>query len=217
VRIVCISDTHNQLHRIDVPDGDVLVHAGDATMMGKVIELVKFNQALKDLPHKVKLFVPGNHDVLLERDRCFANNFITEAVVLEDKEYVVDGVKFYGSPWQPEFGVNWAFNKKRGVDLAERWALIPDDVNVLITHSPAELILDVTPEKTHVGCQDLARRIWELWELKVHVFGHIHTGYGTLNNPLGRFSEPHPRYLAVNASNCDKDYNPVNPPIVIDI
>ena len=47
----------------------------------------------------------------------------------------MEGVKVYGSPWQPWFG-GWAFNLERGPDIAAKWALIPDDTDVLLTHGP---------------------------------------------------------------------------------
>jgi Icc-related predicted phosphoesterase len=95
---------------------------------------------------------------------------------LFDNDVTIDGIKFYGSPWQPEFH-NWAFNLSRGEELAEKWEQIPNDVDVLITHGPAYGILDYAPIGGHVGCEELYRKIVEV-KPKIHVCGHIHDGYG---------------------------------------
>ncbi len=46
VRFVCVSDTHNQTDRLEVPPGDVLLHAGDFTMTGQMKEVEHFNDWL---------------------------------------------------------------------------------------------------------------------------------------------------------------------------
>ena len=58
---------------------------------------------------------------------------------LEDSGVEIAGTRWWGSPWQPEFN-SWAFNLPRGEPLSEKWALIPDDVDVLVTHSPPAMI-----------------------------------------------------------------------------
>ncbi len=89
---------------------------------------------------------------------------------------MIDGVKFYGSPWQPEF-YDWAFNLPRGEKLAEKWDSIPNDTDILITHGPAYQMLDWTLNNQLVGCQDLFNRIMTV-KPKIHVCGHIHCAYG---------------------------------------
>ena len=64
MRIVCISDTH-LVHRdgdFPIPDGDLLIHAGDATYHGTQEEIREFNAWFAALPHANKIFVAGNHD-----------------------------------------------------------------------------------------------------------------------------------------------------------
>ena len=99
--IVCLSDTHSRHDRIRVPPGDVLVHAGDATMAGRVEEIAAFNHWLGALPHRHKILIAGNHDWLFETDPALAESLITNAVYLRDSCVTIEGVKFYGSPWQP--------------------------------------------------------------------------------------------------------------------
>jgi predicted phosphohydrolase len=206
-RIVCISDTHTYHSKIVVPDGDILIHAGDATFRGSVPEIAEFNKWLGSLPHKHKLICAGNHDWGFERTPEIARNLITNAVYLEDQEITVEGLRVYMSPWQPEF-CNWAFNLPRGEDLREVWAKIPEGIDVLVTHGPPMGILDFTHyDKKSVGCADLLTRIRHI-KPKLHVFGHIHEGYGVIEKEGTKF---------VNASICTLSYKPSNPPIVVDL
>lgn len=64
IKIVCISDTHNT--RPKLPPGDVLIHAGDLTENGSFDEMQTELNWLSSQPHRYKLFVAGNHDVLLD-------------------------------------------------------------------------------------------------------------------------------------------------------
>ena len=61
IRVVCISDTHT-LEWIDVPDGDLLIHAGDLTNDGSVRDIQRAIDWLKTLPHRHKVVIAGNHD-----------------------------------------------------------------------------------------------------------------------------------------------------------
>lgn len=214
MRIVCISDTHNCNEQVAVPDGDLLIHSGDATITGTLHEIKLFNRWFASLPHPVKIFVAGNHDTLFEQRPDEAQALLDIGVIyLQDSAIELEGLKIYGSPWQPRF-YDWAFNLMRGAELAEKWKLIPDEVDVLITHGPPNGILDLVPrqgwnEKT--GCEELRKRVEEIAEfgrLKLHVFGHIHCGYG-VHEELG--------VKFVNASICDEDYRPSNKPIIVDI
>jgi Icc-related predicted phosphoesterase len=125
---------------------------------------------------------------------------------LLDEELELEGLKFYGSPYQPEF-CNWAFNLPRGPQLARKWAKIPDDTDVLITHGPPGGILDRVAGGELVGCNDLRKRVKEI-NPKLHVFGHIHEAYGW---------HWEDKTIFVNAANCDLGYNPINKPVVVEI
>lgn len=214
-RIVCISDTHNCNDEIIVPDGDLLIHSGDATIEGGHVEVIDFLNWFSQLPHKRKIFVAGNHDWLFEIDNRHARLLLADSkiIYLQDSSIEIDGVKIYGSPWQPRF-FDWAFNLDRGPEMAEKWAMIPDDIDVLITHGPPYGILDLVPRKgwdENTGCEELRKRVEQIAKfggLKLHVFGHIHCGYGVHKEFGVKF---------VNASICDEQYNPSQPPIVIDL
>jgi predicted phosphodiesterase len=76
---------------------------------------------------------------------------------------------------------DWAFMLNRGQLLVEKWALIPDNTNVLITHDSLKGSDDLTnlgSQCRNAGYEQLCNRVQQLSRLKVHVFGHIHAGYG---------------------------------------
>ncbi len=206
LRLVCLSDTHNRHDDLVVPDGDVLLHAGDATGMGTENEIEAFGAFLARLPHRHKVVIAGNHDFLFQREDERARALLGDRVIyLRDSGVHLEGLHIWGSPWQPWFG-DWAFTRPRGIALAEKWQLVPDRVDVLMTHGPAAGILDRVQSGERVGCADLERELLRI-RPRLHVFGHIHEAYGTaLNGEI----------LSVNACSCDRRYRPVNPPVVID-
>lgn len=203
MKIVCISDTHNEEMMEQVPDGDILIHAGDATRLGSLQEVAIFAQWWGFLPHKHKIFIPGNHDFLYEGARSIADTFVRS---LQDELMEIEGLKIYGSPWQPEF-FDWAFNLPRGEPLRRVWSRIPDDVDILITHGPPFGILDANMSGEPVGCEDLLARVKEV-KPRLHIFGHIHEGYG--QRTVGRTT-------FINASICDEDYVASRKPFVIEL
>jgi Icc-related predicted phosphoesterase len=215
MKIVCLSDTHNFNGQIEVPDGDVLIHAGDATIRGTEFEVEEFLSWFSALPHRYKIFVAGNHDWLYETENPVARLLTANFKIryLQDSSTEIEGLKIYGSPWQPRF-FDWAFNLNRGAELAEKWQKIPGDTDILITHGPPNGILDEVPKKywtENAGCEELRRRVEEIskfGKLKLHVFGHIHCGYGQTENFGVKF---------VNASICDESYEPTQRPIVLEI
>ena len=154
IKLVAVSDTHGKHRDLDIPEGDVFVHAGDLIWRGTVDDLIEFNEFLGSLQHRHKIVIAGNHDFCFEESREFAESFLTNAVYLQDEEVVLEGIKFYGSPWQPWF-FDWAFNLQRGQELREKWDLIPNDVDVLVTHGPPYGYCDETSRGDHVGCEEL--------------------------------------------------------------
>lgn len=189
-----------------IPDGDVLIHAGDFTNVGELDQVEDFIKWLTELPHKHKIFIAGNHDISVEDDPTIVNYHINNITYLQDSMTEVAGLRIYGSPWTPTFGSGWAFNADRGKVIAEKWAMIPDDVDVLVTHGPMAGILDQTQEGDRVGCEDLFQR--RLPNLKLHVCGHIHEAYGRVDTARASY---------VNACICNRRYQPINPPIVVDL
>ena len=200
MRFVALSDTHGWHDDVVVPEGDVLLFGGDMCGRGTLEEVGRFARFLEKQPH--------SHKIVIERVPKKAQEALGELVYLQDDGVQVDGVKIYGSPWQPEF-FQWAFNLPRGKPLREVWNRIPEDTQVLITHGPPHDILDLTSRGVAAGCEALRERVEELPQLRAHVFGHIHEAYGC--RELGRC-----RFF--NASICDLYQRAaVNPPWVFDL
>lgn len=213
MQILCISDTHTKHLNLKIPNCDVLIISGDICSSGSDSEVQMFAEWLKTQDDKFKkvVLIAGNHDWALFKNRLLCvdilkNRLGSKLEYLEDSEVIIDGIKFYGSPWQPEFG-KWAFNVPRGKKLKNIWSNIPDDVDVLITHGPPHGIGDLVPgvPSISVGCAELFNRVRELSRLKLHVFGHIHAGNGVY------FSEESPNTYFCNASICNEQYLPINP------
>jgi predicted phosphohydrolase len=175
-----MSDTHGLHEALIVPDGDVLVHAGDVTLHGTMEELIAFNEYLGTLPHRHKLVIAGNHDWCFEKRPEVCARLLTNATYLQDTAITIAGVKFYGSPWQPWF-YDWAFNLQRGPQIREKWLLIPRDTDVLITHGPPYGHGDLTSRHERAGCEDLLEIVEQI-EPQAHICGHIHEAAGVSHN-----------------------------------
>jgi Icc-related predicted phosphoesterase len=178
MRIVAVADTHTFHHDLSVvPEGDVFVHAGDLCRAGRLDEIRAATDWLTALPHRHKIVVAGNHDWCFARSPHEAVAVLGDRIVyLQDSETTIEGVRFWGSPWQPEFR-GWAFNLPRGEALAARWALIPLGIHVLITHGPPLGIGDHGGEAVRSGCRDLLAAVQRVRPL-LHLFGHIHQDGG---------------------------------------
>lgn len=206
MRVVCISDTHGFHEGLEVPDGDLLLHAGDATKHGSLEEVAAFNGFLGSLPHTHKVVIAGNHDFAFQKDPVLARDLITHAVYLEDGETEIDGRRIWGSPWQPWF-CDWAFNLERGTEIRAKWSLVPEGIDVLLTHGPPLGHGDRTTDGRNVGCADLLDAVRRA-RPRLHVFGHIHEGYGQTMEGDTR---------CINASTCTVAYRPTNPAVVLDL
>lgn len=208
MRLVLISDTHSLHDQVEIPPGDVLIHTGDHCNHGTRGEIKKFDRWLGGLPHAHKIIIAGNHDRPWQRQNRYARLWLHHAHYLQGTAREVMGFKLWGSPWQPEFPpgnpANWAFNLPRGPELKAVWSNIPEDVEILLTHTPPAGICDPIGQ----GCHDLRNRLNQLPRLRLHVFGHIHSGYGIQYQGETVF---------VNASICDDDYNPCRQPIIVDL
>jgi Icc-related predicted phosphoesterase len=178
LRIVAVADTHTFERDLGaLPDGDVFVHAGDLCRSGRLRELEPVAAWINALPHRCKLVVPGNHDWCFVRNPREARALFDETVlVLEDSAVELEGVRFWGSPWQPAFN-DWAYNLPRGPAIAEKWALIPETTDVLVTHGPPEGFGDRTMIHGRAGCAALLARVRTITP-KLHLFGHIHEDGG---------------------------------------
>ena len=205
-KIVCISDTHGQHRSLNLPEGDILIHAGDISRVGKLNEIIEFNSWLGTLNYKHKIIIAGNHDFIFENEYNLAKSLITNAIYLEDSGVEIEGIKFWGSPVSPRF-YDWAFNRDRGEDIKKHWDKIPKNIDVLITHGPPYGVLDKTVSGENVGCEDLLSKIQEI-KPKFSIFGHIHEGYGIFKDKGITF---------INACSLNERYKIKHDPIVFEI
>jgi Icc-related predicted phosphoesterase len=210
MKITFISDTHNKHKQVtsSLKGGDILIHAGDISSMGYQHEVAEFCKWFNSIDnYDTKIFIAGNHDWgfqnNVEKISQIVNSYKTIDYLQDETMGVQIGenpiVNIYGSPWQPEF-YDWAFNlPKNGPGLMSKWQAIPDNTDILITHGPAYGLLDdVTGRRgEHLGCELLAERIKE-FKPKIHVCGHIHTGWG-------HYFDGHTHYF--NAAVLDERYN----------
>jgi Icc-related predicted phosphoesterase len=246
--IDCISDLHGHYPKLE--GGDLLIVAGDLTARGTYKEYLEFFKWLQSQQYRKKVFIYGNHDNLavsqfdwgdLETDYLCDSGI--EFEYLEDDPIEISAAtidviirtkkkfKIYGSPWIKSFpGMNAtckAFTLDTEEELAKRWALIPNDTEILITHSPPYGMLDrvedyASGEIRYVGSKSLSDKLMELKKLKLHVFGHVHEGYGECyQGYLGKtWDDPNPKpigHLSINASHVNEHYRPVNKPVRIEL
>lgn len=210
IKIVAISDTHGKWNKLKIPECDILISAGDYSFNGEPHMVKDFHRWLNKQDAGYIISVQGNHETWVEKnwneakaiavEACPAVHFIDEGLV------EVEGIKIWCSAITPWFH-NWAWNRHRGEEIKRHWSVIPDDTDILVTHGPADgildqiLFIDGTP-KERVGCTDLLNRIKELKNLQVHICGHIHSGHG----------QEHKYGVSYyNVSICDEMYCPTNP------
>jgi Icc-related predicted phosphoesterase len=206
MKIVAISDTHNQHQKLTLPDGDMLIHAGDYSNIGTLQDTINFLTWFAAQPHRIKIFIAGNHDFYAEREPEQFRTLLPDSIIyLENESVTVEGIKIWGSPVTPYYG-GLAFNKKRGADSKAVWEQIPTDTNIVITHGPPAGILDRTYMYMNVGCQDLMNKL-EAVTPRYHIFGHIHEQYGMVARNETTF---------INATQVNLLYRLVKKPIIFD-
>ena len=220
MKITLISDTHTKHQNLnsDLPGGDILIHSGDFMNSGydksDVTDFFDWFSSIKG--YDKKIFIAGNHDRILENDPTWSTLTIKDypnLIYLQDEGYSIydieddSSVKLYGSPWQPAF-FNWAFNLPRnGEELKAKWDAIPSNTDILITHGPPFGYLDIPGgQSIRVGCEMLRYRVDEL-KPKIHVFGHVHGGYGYYFNGHTHF---------FNASVLNERYKYTNKPFIFE-
>jgi len=211
-KITFISDTHGKHEYLTskrmgniLGSGDILIHCGDVSNTGKSHEIKEFLDWFSNTDFTHKVFIAGNHDFGFQLVNTIAPEYIEKGVhYLFDSSVEIDGIKIYGSPWQPVF-YDWAFNLPRGEKLAEKWAKIPGNTDILITHGPAFRMLDHVPSGMMVGCEDLFNRIMDI-KPKIHACGHIHWAYGQKSFNDVDF---------INAAVLNERYEYENKPVVI--
>lgn len=235
MEITCISDLHGHYPKLE--GGDLLIIAGDFTARDTQYEYVTFFTYLEKQNYKKIIFIGGNHDNQLERSTptypwnqtVFSISHKNNIEYLCDSGTEFEGLKIWGSPWTLSFqGMNQkckAFTCETEKELAEKWKLIPDDIDILITHSPPYGILDKAIRHDcfsmseppiqlyeHAGSKSLYSFLKYVERPKLHVFGHIHEAYGqkevfhTYNDKM---------MISINCSYVNELYQPVNKPVKV--
>ena len=208
MKIVAISDTHCRHRSIRLPEGDVLIHAGDISLKGKKPEVVDFLQWFSEQPHPHKIFIAGNHDFFFEQNKDpIIHEIIPENITyLNDSGCKIGNCNIWGSPVTPWF-FNWAFNKRRGEEIRRHWQMIPENTDILVVHGPPFGVLDTVINDKHVGCRDLLKTVRQI-QPKLVIFGHVHESYGQVKR-LG--------INYINACQLNESYELVNKPVVFEI
>lgn len=227
MKIDLISDTHEMhyhLYDLHISKVEMIICAGDvANHKIPAINNNKMRDFLtwfSSLPHKYKIFVPGNHDVSIQ-DGLVKPEEYSDIIFLIHEEIIIEGIKIFGSPYTPTFGTNWAYNVPRN-KIGKYWEEIPENTDILITHGPPMGILDSTETKTytkekmfkHVGCKALLSKVIEV-NPKYHIFGHLHDEKHVLNHGFRNTNRCDTVFI--NASVVDLSHTFTNEHLTIEI
>lgn len=236
MRFVAISDTH--MAQPELPEGDVLLHTGDLTYQGTLLEVREASLWLHDQKlkknYKHVIMIAGNHDWLFQKESRLARQMMKDRglIYLEDSGVTLEGpavhsenvapgpgrVAIYGSPWQPTF-MNWAFNLHRGEALKKRWDMIPTGVDILLTHGPPYKILDGVPtfnEDAYPSDESMTVRhvgCEELLKATTRLKPKVHV-FGHVHSGRGRTERDGTTFI--NASVMNETYDPTRKPWVFD-
>ena len=202
IRVVMISDTHGMHRQVDVPAGDLLIHAGDFTRFGRESDLTDFNAWLGELPHEHKIVVNGNHEhnaawkaatpQRLSNATSFLRNQAVSVPLGPKNDLQVYGTDFF-----------WPMKTKNPY-----YDLVPEDVDILVCHGPVKGYVDGDS-----GCEEL-RRLVERVKPRLVISGHIHGAHGVVPNANVGGAQ----VTFVNAANARKGHGDMGwPAEVIDI
>lgn len=205
--IDCISDLHGEVPKLE--GGDLLIVAGDLTATDQHHQYVEFIEWLSVQNYRKKIVVAGNHDNLLQQ-MVGVSKFIYSGTYLCDSGTEFEGLKIWGSPYTEKFRYQnpsyMAFSLDSDDDLKEHFDLIPDDTDILVTHSPPAGILDRCLSR-RAGSEALRQTMFRV-KPKLMVFGHIHQCGGQQVDFMTT--------KCVNAAYMNECYDPVNKPVRIE-
>jgi len=239
MRITHISDTHNKHNQLNglLPGGDLLIHSGDISSLGRETEVKRFVKWFNDINNYTnKIFIAGNHDMTFDREQLLRDKlahfegkteYDTECAegkpawleellgihlrpnvfYLENSFVILDDIKIWGSPITPSFGYGWAFNKDRGYDINQIWNRIPNDTDIVITHGPIYGYCDRTNREGLNVGCDQLYHRLNEVRPQLHFSGHIHEAYGYRHTDWG---------YAFNGCNCDLSYLVNNKPMTFE-
>jgi Icc-related predicted phosphoesterase len=208
MKLVLISDTHGQNNLLEgLPSADVIIHCGDVTRYGNRDGLREFAKAFSQCKATHKIAIAGNHDACFEKHSIESNAIMAREniIYLENDGITLDGVKFWGMPWTPVYGI-WSFMADEDL-LMEKWARVPKDTDIIISHGPPRNILDETVDGDRVGSFEHRFAVSHI-RPRLNVFGHIHEAYGMQH------------FVGVDYINCsilNEKYVATNEPVVYEL
>ncbi|EPQ11955.1 Metallophosphoesterase MPPED2 [Myotis brandtii] len=234
LRLVCESDCQEdrtELFNFEMsPTGKGNHNVGESENVELKVKC-HMTELKRNLPYEYKIVIAGNHELTFDKEfmadlvkqdyyrfpsvsklkpEDFDNvqSLLTNSIYLQDSEVTVKGFRIYGAPWTPWFN-GWGFNLPRGQSLLDKWNLIPEGIDILMTHGPPLGFRDWVPkELQRVGCVELLNTVQRRVRPKLHVFGGIHEGYGIMTDGYTTY---------INASTCTVSFQPTNPPIIFDL
>ena len=205
MKLIIISDTHGKHDSLGKLSGDVLIHCGDIGIGSRptLDQVLDLDAWFGTQDFQLKLCIGGNHDFALQSSARHNPSLFKNAEYLEDRAVAFGDLLFYGAPWIPDLK-DWAYYLD-DTELRARWAKIPSETDVLITHTPPSGFLDRNSSGRSCGCIALRERVMQV-KPRLHCFGHIHASAGTAVDQGTIF---------VNAAVVDRTYKIARPPIEI--
>ena len=240
IRFVCVSDTHELHDHITIPNGDVLLHAGDILLSNSQLykicdkqkamelsikKLTQFKKWLTKLPHKYKIIIGGNHDYSVEligKDKMqqILNDENNGIYYIENEHFILKfkdniNIKLFAAPFSipnSKWSPNKAFQYSKD-EISSKWNNIDNDVDIIMTHHMPYNYLD-----DNKGCHGLTNTIKNTCiKCRYHVFGHWHGKYGVTKGINNEFkNEYRNNVYFINACSVGPFFNLGNPPILFD-
>jgi Icc-related predicted phosphoesterase len=202
MRLLHLSDTHSRHRSLkNLPSADVIIISDDMCFAGAATEFLDFIEWFKSLDYKYKLFIAGNHDCILhEANAEKLQSFLPENIAyLCNSGVEIEGMKFWGMPYRLIMSDDFETRH-------DDFAVIPHDIDVLITHEPPYGILDFS-DGIFYGYRDLLQTVLKI-KPRYHLFGHIHSNYGIVKSKYTTF---------VNAALMNEAYELANEAILLEL
>ena len=229
MKFYVVSDLHGNLEGLDPSGVDAVLIAGDfsvmtgwgAAHMAYQLFWVQdvFCKWCVTYPKTMFFVVPGNHDLFAEREELRATiKWPSNVKMLVDEGCEFNGHGIYGAPWVPFINGSWAFEEVFPGHLKERFAAIPNDLDILITHSPPmirhkKIDVSIDANSPHFGSADLTDAIMRFRPRFVFC-GHIHTGD---HNPITIDYADGRRTILRNVSRLDEEYKVRYEPYIFEL
>ena len=229
MKLFVTSDLHGKIEGLDPQGADLVLMAGDIAPIHSLDAFGICRQAewvsdcfcawCRKYPDVQFRFIPGNHDwFATDRNLLSEIRWPDNARMLVDEADEVCGLKLYGTPWVPYINGCWAFETTDDSQLDEHFSLIPDGLDILLTHAPPRLPrqkIDVSLQwnSPHFGSPALTKSIKRAKPCYVFC-GHIHTGDHRpipLRHSNGRLT------MVRNVSRIDENYEIAFPPVELSV